>query len=485
MSNINLAPNRFSVPLLYTTLPSRVPAEDVMAIRVNRAQLPWIQARQAIHLSSYAAGHREGRPTGHHIRAIGYPTRDSNCLAMRMTRLLKTQTCPKTLYRASSVYVSNSTASILPITISADATVKEVAELLRAHREEIETISESPVRRRELAGTRSVGLQAFTWLQQLDGLDEQHEIPKQLCKDLSWLLVAERAEQHMKVWLTKEGVRWKSTEGFQKPSAARYHGKDMHGKRTRRRHNHLTGLMEGHVLLSLDKTPADAIRCLHDVINDAIRLEIGDTFELAGATTVLHRAIQRESVPPISSSLFDEFLSMICSPGAHGPEVATDNTTTAKLFHPAAPNPWPMFLRLKHNVAHLRSLPDLRRSHWHAMGCLYFRVMLLLYLEGAMTEAKAVRDVLQRDFPSVWYHRKSMAENFKKDPKLRHIRARRSETANKGEQQYAFLNLDSEKLNQDDAAVEEIDGLFAETKMEEPDSGISSELLELRSARRR
>lgn len=169
------------------------------------------------------------------------------------------------------------------------------------------------------------------------------------------------------------------------------------------------------------------------------------------------------------------------------PKIATENTNIAKLHHPVAPNPWPMYLRMNQDVAHLWSLPKLKRSYYNGMGCIYFRVMLLLHLEGATTEAKAVSDVLRMNFPSVWYYRKSLAKKFNKDPKLRHIRARRGEAANKDEQQYALVGLDSEKLHEDDAAVKEIDDLLAETEteVEEPDYVVSSELLEVRSANRR
>jgi CBS domain-containing protein len=124
--------------------------------------------------------------------------------------------------------------STLPITISENATIDEVAALLRAHREEIEEFSKSPRRRRELAVTRNIGLQALTWLQQLEGLDEQHVLPKQPCLDLGWLLVAEGNEQAMISWLVEESSRVRSSQDWVKPSRANYHDVGAIGNRTRR-----------------------------------------------------------------------------------------------------------------------------------------------------------------------------------------------------------------------------------------------------------
>jgi hypothetical protein len=82
---------------------------------------------------------------------------------------------------------------------------------LRAHKADIEASRKSAGKRRELASTRNIGLQALDWLKQLDGLDEQNVITKECCNDLGWLLVAEGNEKVMVSWFMEEGARMAGT----------------------------------------------------------------------------------------------------------------------------------------------------------------------------------------------------------------------------------------------------------------------------------
>lgn len=157
------------------------------------SRLQWSRARPITYISGYAAGHQQSRlaTTGLQTRATVHTTRHSNIVATRTACFLKKILCQKTFRRASSTHVANPTTSTLPTTISGDATVVQITQLLRAHREGIEASSKFARNRRELVIARNIGIQAFNWLKQLDGLDERHVIPKELSYDIGWFLVAE------------------------------------------------------------------------------------------------------------------------------------------------------------------------------------------------------------------------------------------------------------------------------------------------------
>ena len=359
--------------------------------------------------------------------------------------------------------------------------------MLRAHREHIEASSKSARRRRELAGTRNIGSQALAWLQHLDGLDEHHEITKQHCIDLGWLLVVEGNEQVMNSWLLEEGSHLLSSADFAKTTAMSYHGSDVHGRRARRRHDQLAGLIEGYVALSLDRTPAHAVRCLRNMIDDISHLGIRQTFYLAGAMIVLHNAIQNDKVQPIPTSLFEDHLKMTSVVSIKTP--ASKLIDTAHLFHPVAQSPWPLFRRMEKHMASLRDqrlLGKISQGPWTAIGARLVRIMLLLHLEGAFAESNAVRKVLQEDFAKLWHVRQRVLTRIKKDPKLKHILARYGRAAIDWQKE-ASLEPRSDCLDEDEATVREIDDLLAEPEpeVEEPEIEVSSKLLELRSRKRR
>jgi hypothetical protein len=334
-------------------------------MRVTQFNRPWRQwtcARPTIHRSGHDAGYRKGCPatTGTHTRATVHTTCHGNCVATFLT-------IPTSFRRAGSTLSAKPNTSTIPITISEDATVAKVAQLLRAHREEIEASSRSARRRREIASATNVGLQALTWVKQLDGLDDQHLIPKDFCTDLGWLLVAEGNDQLAISWYLEESFRLVSTMDYVRPNKITYHGSDVYGCRVRRRHDLLVSLIAGHIALSLDGTPVDAIRCLGALINDSIRLGVGKALLLAGAVTALQRAVMNDRVPPYPSSLFDEFIAFNTMSGTltH----AANDITNAKMYHPVAPNPWPMFLQMEQVMAdNYRWRHKINRKHWNKAG---------------------------------------------------------------------------------------------------------------------
>jgi hypothetical protein len=385
--------------------------------------------------------------------------------------------CEKTFRRDSSTHVANSTASTLPTTISGDATVAQVTEMLSAHRKDIEAISQSPRRRRELASARNVGLQALTWLQQLHGLDEEYILSRQLYDDLGWLLVAESSEEALISWLLKEGSRMLSAGTFARVKRENYHDSDTHSIRNRRRHSLLGALTDGQIALSLDGTPADAIRFLHVLVIDARRSKLEPTLPLAGPLTALHRAVKQEAVPPISVSLFEDYLDLISVASA---KLMPECRAEAMLYHPVAPDPWPKFRRLEDSVAReLRSRQSIKQLTWNELGFIYLRVMFLLQLQGAVSEADAVIQVLQKHFETVWHNRQDALHTLEKDPKLQHILAGPGNVLDEARMQ--------DVIRGDDAAAQDTDDLLDESNsgIEEPDYDVSSELLELRSRRRR
>jgi hypothetical protein len=152
----------------------------------NCTPLQLSRVRPTICLSGHAARHQKDclATTGLRTRATVHTVDHASVNTTRIACLLKTAPCQKTFRRASSTHVANPTASTLPTTVSADATVTEVAEMVRAHREDIEASRNSASGRRELAGTMSIGLQALNWLQWLDRLDEQLRITKEFCTDI-------------------------------------------------------------------------------------------------------------------------------------------------------------------------------------------------------------------------------------------------------------------------------------------------------------
>jgi hypothetical protein len=401
-----------------------------------------------------------------------------------LTRREDLLTEPKPFCRAGSTLSAKPITSTLPTTISGDAAVAEVAALLRAHREEIKASSKSARKRRELAIARNVGIQAFKWLKQLDGLDERHVITKECCNDLGWLLVAEGNEQPMISWFMEEGTGM--LRRFAPPTRVSYRDPGSSGNRTRRRHDLIAALVGRHPELSLDGTANHAVRCLGVVVSDAIRLGIEGTFGLAGPLTVLHRAIKNDTSPPMSAALFDEYLSMI--PKA-SPKLAGEYIADAMLYHPVAPNPSVIFHRMEEDMAqHLRARNGIPRMRWDRMGFNYIRAMFILQREGAALEANTVIQVLQEHFPRVWHKRHGAVNKLKKDPKLRHIPTRPGNAIDEIRPQDATHGPQSAKLPEDDAAVREIEDVLAAAGPEIEEPGrfeASSELLELRSRKKR
>jgi hypothetical protein len=204
----------------------------------NCTPLQWSRVSPTIRLSGRAARHQKSylATTGVRTQTTVLTIRHPNIFATRTACFHKKMPCEKTFRRDSSTHVANSTASTLPTTISGDATVAQVTEMLSAHRKDIEAISQSPRRRRELASARNVGLQALTWLQQLHGLDEEYILSRQLYDDLGWLLVAESSEEALISWLLKEGSRMLSAGTFARVKRENYHDSDTHSIRNRRRH---------------------------------------------------------------------------------------------------------------------------------------------------------------------------------------------------------------------------------------------------------
>jgi hypothetical protein len=389
----------------------------------NCPRLQWSRPRPTIRLSGYAAGHQKNGlfATALPIRANVHTSCHINQTTARISCLLKS----KSICRASSTLSAKPTTSTLPSTISGDATVKEVTEVLTAHGKDIEASRKTAAGRRELASASNIGLQALIWLKQLDGLDEQHVVDKELSGVLSWLLVAEGNEQPLISWLFEEGSRMKSKEKFVKRTKANYHTNDAYGNRYRRRHDLLAALIHGNVALSLDGTAADAISCLRVVVSGAIRLRILHTLGLAGPLTVLARAVRSETASPISVSLFEDYLNLV-SIGIF----AAEHIAEAKLFHPVAPDPSPMFRRMEGDMARLLAeRQSIRQIKWNKLGLIYLRVVFLLQLEGATVEADDVIRVLKEHFATVWHNRQVAVDRLNKDPKLKDIIARNGTAA--------------------------------------------------------
>jgi hypothetical protein len=232
-------------------------------------------------------------------------------------------------------------------------------------------------------------------------------------------------------------------------------------------------MVSGQIALSLDGTPAEAIRFLSDVVSDATRLGHGGTFGIAGALTVLHKAIRSDTVSSISVSLFDEYLSMTAKTSSK--VFATEAIANAKLYHPVTPDPWQMFHLMEGYMARcLKVRQKIRLIRWDKMGFIYIRLMFILHLEGAVAEAKTMSEVLQDHFASVWRKRHSAIARIKKDPKLQQLQAQHRNAVNGGQ---------PNKLPKNDAANDDLIDGFGPW-IEEPDYDVSSELVELRSRRR-
>lgn len=437
-----------------------------------------------IHLSGYAAGHQKGSlaTAGLQRRAPVYTTRHANCFVTRREHLL---TEPKPFCRAGSTLSAKPITSTLPTTISGDATVAEVAALLRAHREDIEAFSKSPTTWRELAVTRNVGIQALTWLQQLEGLDEQHVISKKLCMEFGWLLVAEGNVDLMISWLVEESSRLKSSQDWVKPSRSNYHDEGAYGNRTCRRHDQLAGLINGHVILdAVDdavKSLSVTVRCVDQVGG---RFKVGTV----GAQMALERAIQSIKATPCSVSGFESFLELY--PFFDSSEKFPEGIAFTKLFHPAAPDPWAAYLDMGRFVGKaIKANQIIKPSRGDKFGWLYVRAMFILHLQGAVAEANAVSQVLQEHFARVWRKRHPQFARLKKDPKLQKLLAQYRNGVKEGRLQEAFLKPRSGELNGSNTTAKKIDDMLAkpepEPEIEESEADVSSKLLELRSLGRR
>lgn len=453
------------------------------AIQANRTSLPWIRRRSATPLSGFTTKDQDGclATTGHQIRTYIHTARSIKCSTTRTERRLATKTSSKPYSRLFSTHIGRPTALEPSTTVPEKASAVVVAEMLRTHREEIEATTNSPSGRRELACARNVGLQALTWLQQLDELDEQHVIPKQLCMDLGWFLVAEGNEQPMIPWLLEDGSSWMSSGEFDLPSRENYNRMDKYGIRSRRRHNHTTALVQGKIDLSLDGTANDAIKCLHHINTAAQRLGVTKSIVSLGSVEALDRAISNNTSLPVSALRFDEYMCILKEvKGSNG-----DMFPSTSMYHPTAPDPWPMFHRMRDNMAdpgRIKWKATARRERWDKYGYSYVRAMVLLQLEGAVSEANAVSEMLQEDFAPVWRKRHQELRRIKADPKLKHLMARYAKAVSEDRPQDAIL--EPYKLPEDD--VKEPDDPLAdfEPEIEEPDLAVSTEILELRSRRK-
>lgn len=96
----------------------------------------------------------------------------------------------------------------------------QIAETLSQFRFDIESSNVSARSRRETARKQQNGIRIVKWLRQLEGLDEEHVLPKQFCSDLGWLLVAEGNEEAMISWFVEEGERWIKSKYFVKITKA-------------------------------------------------------------------------------------------------------------------------------------------------------------------------------------------------------------------------------------------------------------------------
>jgi hypothetical protein len=356
--------------------------------------------------------------------------------------------------------------STLPITISENATIDEVAALLRAHREEIEEFSKSPRRRRELAVTRNIGLQALTWLQQLEGLDEQHVLPKQPCLDLGWLLVAEGNERAMISWLVEESSHVRSSQDRVKPSRANYHDVGVIGNRIRRRHDQLGGLIDGHVALG---NVDDAIRCLRVTVRGIDQVGGRPTIGLAGAMNALESALLSDKATPGSVSEFESLLEFISSfiPS----EMLYGKIAWAKLYHPAAPDPWAAYSDMGRFMAKANQAKHkIKGPRWDKFGWFYIRTMFILHLQGAVAESDAVSEVLQEHFARVWRKRHPQFARLKKDPKLQKLLAQYRNAVREGRRQGPSLESRFDEPKEDGADIKAIDDILAEPEPELEDS---------------
>jgi hypothetical protein len=449
----------------------------------NCAPLQWTRARSTIHLSGYAAGQQNSRLalTGLLIRADVHTT----CHASRVAPWKDDNlTTPKLFCRAGSTHITKSTASTLPTTLPENATVTEVARFLRAHREDIEASRKSAAGRRELARTRNIGLQALVWVQELDGLDEQHVIPKDFCNDLGWLIVADGNEKLMISWLVVEGLRWKSSQKWVNITRANYRDVGAHGNRTRRRHDQLAGLISGHVQLSVDGTVDDAIKCLRVVVTYLRRFDIENTVGIAGTNMALNRATTSDTLRPGSAPLFDWYMGYLALIPDNG--FRESKVVQTKLYHPTAPDPWEAYHNMRSTLSDLlKSKHKIDQAHWNKEGFFLLRLMFILHLEGAVAESNAVSEVLQENFVSVWRRRHPAIARYQQDPKLEQLRAQHRNAVNGGRRpQHDTLEPQPNKLPENVAAS---DDLLDESGpgIEEPNYDVSSELLELRSRRRR
>jgi hypothetical protein len=209
------------------------------------------------------------------------------------------------------------------------------------------------------------------------------------------------------------------------------------------------------------------------------------TVGMAGAKTVLLRAIQSDTSPAGSSvTEFEWFLNFLLT--IDKSEYCAIDVAWAKLYHPTVPDPWPAFLVMEEHVKEtLRARHLLTATHWSRIGFSYLRVMHILHLEGAVAEANAVSEMLQQHFACVWRRRHPATARYQQDPKLEQLRAQHRNAVNGGRRpQHDTLEPQPNKLPENDAAS---DDLLDKSRpgIEEPNYDVSSELLELRSRRRR
>jgi hypothetical protein len=175
-----------------------------------------------------------------------------------------------------------------------------VAKLLASSRSKVENASQSKSKNRKLAAREHLGTRAFEWMKQLEVLDQQLAISKELYMDLCWHLIAENRESALVEFLISEAASFMNQSW--KPL---FHRKDAIGYRIRRNYNLLSGLMEGHVSLSTDGTPNEALRCFSALVKVAEEHGSFDAFHWVGANTFLRRYVTKDYCAPYDEKFLE------------------------------------------------------------------------------------------------------------------------------------------------------------------------------------
>lgn len=341
-----------------------------------------------------------------------------SCLLRQASPLRKANSLQSPTRPPFKLYSTDATRSVGRVNPSLEnATVAHVGELLASSRRKVENSDTLLYRRQELAAGEQSGSKMLPWLQQLQGLDEEHVVAKQFCVDLAWLLVVEGKADLLANWVLEEGAALK-------PHLPRtitrevYRGDNRLGRCIRRRHDLVSALANAHLTLSSDGTANDALRYFRAIKAATKGRGLQRTIPWAGLATCIDKHLERCTSPPCDAGLFDGFCNSLGQ--TMPPELAIQTSAFLQLYHPVSPNPWPALSLLKYKLDVI-PIDRMKSSAVNYWGHNLMRTCYLLRLRGAAEQAQWAEIVLRDKFKNVWHISDAAFRGFEQDPKLYHL----------------------------------------------------------------